>query len=256
MIISHKYKFIFIKQEKTAGSSLEIALSKYCGLEDIVTTITEEYIRKKLGYPGPRNYFNNQIDYKNFLKIFKHNLKSFIKNIKLTKKIIKFKNQPYYKTFYKSIFYEHINAFDLKSIVDKDIWNNYYKFTIIRDPVDHFLSYYCHMNNEQKLVEANPIKVFADKKCHPFFKRTRKKYYINNKIVIDKFVDFANFEEDINFIGNKLKINNNLYQDFKNISANTQYRKNVKVHLDPLTRKVIQNNSQDLQKLYFSISSK
>ena len=173
MIISHKYKFIFIKQEKTAGSSLEIALSKYCGLEDIVTTITEEYIRKKLGYPGPRNYFNNQIDYKNFLKIFKHNLKSFIKNINLTKKIIKFKNQPYYKTFYKSIFYEHINAFDLKSIVDKDIWNNYYKFTIIRDPIDHFLSYYCHMNNEQKLVEANPIKVFADKKCHPFFKRTR-----------------------------------------------------------------------------------
>ena len=75
-------------------------------------------------------------------------------------------------------------------------------------------------------------------------------------VVSPNFVDFANFEEDINFIGNKLKINNNLYQDFKNISANTQYRKNVKVHLDPLTRKVIQNNSQDLQKLYFSISSK
>ena len=47
MIISHKYKFIFIKPEKTAGSSLEIALSKYCDHNDIITTIGEEYIRKK-----------------------------------------------------------------------------------------------------------------------------------------------------------------------------------------------------------------
>ena len=48
MIISHKYKFIFIKPEKTAGSSLEIALSKYCDHNDIITTIGEEYIRKKI----------------------------------------------------------------------------------------------------------------------------------------------------------------------------------------------------------------
>ncbi len=37
MIISHKNKFIFIKPAKVAGSSVEVALSKWCGEKDIIT---------------------------------------------------------------------------------------------------------------------------------------------------------------------------------------------------------------------------
>lgn len=37
MIISHKYKFIFVKNKKTAGTSLEVFLSSHCSESDIVT---------------------------------------------------------------------------------------------------------------------------------------------------------------------------------------------------------------------------
>jgi len=39
MIISHSHKFIFIKSRKTAGTSLEAALSAYCAGDDIVTPL-------------------------------------------------------------------------------------------------------------------------------------------------------------------------------------------------------------------------
>ena len=39
MIISHKYKFVFIKTMKTAGTGIEIHLSAHCGDDDIATPI-------------------------------------------------------------------------------------------------------------------------------------------------------------------------------------------------------------------------
>ncbi len=37
MIISHKHKFIFFKTRKTAGSSIQVSLAKFCGENDIIT---------------------------------------------------------------------------------------------------------------------------------------------------------------------------------------------------------------------------
>jgi hypothetical protein len=39
VIISHKYRFIFVKTLKTAGTSIEFFLSQHCGPEDVVTPI-------------------------------------------------------------------------------------------------------------------------------------------------------------------------------------------------------------------------
>ena len=45
----------FLKTRKTAGTSIEIALSKYCDCKDVITKILplDEKIREGFGYPGP-----------------------------------------------------------------------------------------------------------------------------------------------------------------------------------------------------------
>jgi len=39
VIISHKYRFIFVKTLKTAGTSIEVFLSQHCGPDDVLTPI-------------------------------------------------------------------------------------------------------------------------------------------------------------------------------------------------------------------------
>lgn len=58
MIISHQHRFVYVKTRKTASTSIEIALSRFCGPDDVITPIvaTDEKVRTGLGYRGPQNY--------------------------------------------------------------------------------------------------------------------------------------------------------------------------------------------------------
>ncbi len=130
MILSHKHKFIFLKTEKTAGTSLEIALSKYCGEKDIITPITpnDEAVREKLGYRGKQNYY---IPFNQYSKI--DWVKYFIKQQRLK-------------------FYNHIPAEETKRYIDTEVWNTYYKFCFERNPWDKTISNFYwrqHFGNEK-----------------------------------------------------------------------------------------------------------
>ena len=54
MIVSHGRRFIFIKTSKTAGTSVEMQLSKFCGPDDIVTPGMESKDPKYAQYADSR----------------------------------------------------------------------------------------------------------------------------------------------------------------------------------------------------------
>ena len=60
MIVSHEHGFVFMKTRKTAGTSVEIALSRTCGPDDVITPITEvdEVLRRAAGGRGPQNFLH------------------------------------------------------------------------------------------------------------------------------------------------------------------------------------------------------
>ena len=58
MIVSHEHRFVFMKTRKTAGTSVEIALSRVCGADDVITPVTDEdeALRRAAGGRGPQHF--------------------------------------------------------------------------------------------------------------------------------------------------------------------------------------------------------
>jgi len=128
MIVSHKYKFIFVKTTKVGGTSLEMYLSNICGENDIITPFWHpESQHKPKNFKG---YFNPyfEIAYRSKIskspKILFHNTISDIIN--------------------QNKFFENIPAWQLKCRIPDKVWNNYYKFTIERNPWDKCVSRFFH----------------------------------------------------------------------------------------------------------------
>ncbi len=216
MIISHKNRFIFIKTEKTAGTSIEIALSKYCGPEDIITPITpeDEAKRKNLGYRGAQNY---KIPFAKYSKI------DFCKAIQQRSRLA---------------FFNHAGASFIKRYLDKDIWDSYYKFCFERNPWDKVVSwYYWRYKKEPRppisdfvqSTEANIIKGF-------------ELYTISSEIVVDKVFLFENLSQAMEEISAKLGLD-----EIPSLpKAKSGFRKDKRSYREILSEK----DREKIQKVY------
>ena len=151
MIISHKNKFIFVKTRKTASTSIEIALSQFCGPDDIITPITpeDEFLRKKLGFRGPQNY-------KSSVNVFQRKQNKAFNN--------------------------HASVQFIKQIIGDDIWNKYFKFCFERNPFDRAISRYYWSTRDLEIRPA--ISDFLKSIPAPLLSNWNI-YTINNEISVD-----------------------------------------------------------------------
>ena len=123
MLVSHRYKFIYTKTVKTAGTSVESFFEPYCMKEDewSLSHSRNEYISEAgiIGYRG--------------------------------------KDIPDNCTWYN-----HMPAVKIKTLLGDDIWNSYFKFCVIRNPFSKAVSHY-YFQGKKKLLTGKkflPIKFF------------------------------------------------------------------------------------------------
>lgn len=131
MIISHKYKFIFLKTRKTASTSTEFALNDICGDQDIVTPVRPFNEVKRKG-PPPRNYQYRPPIYSSE---WPNLISRYVRNGKMPLD-----------------YYQHMDAWRVRRRVGRKIWNNYFKFAFDRNPWDREISWYSHQRAQGRFT--------------------------------------------------------------------------------------------------------
>lgn len=171
MIICNKYKFIFLKTRKTAGTSIEIALSRLCNDLDIVTEVNveDEKIRK-------------------------------IEGGRQGKDIIDKKTQ-------KRIFYNHTPAKDIKNMIFPKTWSDYYKITVERNPWDKAISrYWWDRKGKNDFPSISKYLQYLATN-NPEMLTNWNIYTIDDNIVVDKIMRYENINNDFNEVVNILGLN-------------------------------------------------
>jgi hypothetical protein len=176
MIVSHRHRFIFIKTNKTGGTSIEAALSELCGPDDVITPFREDNEKYRQG-TGPQNY---RIEHPQKPKR------------PLWRKLL-MRPERYY---HHSVgFYEHMPAERVRVYVGEEVWRSYFKFAFDRNPWDRQVSWYLYKTKS--------------KKPRPSFERfmaNRKRAYVDNYQLytiggapaLDFIGRYENLEADLN----------------------------------------------------------
>jgi len=219
MIISHEHKFIFLKTRKTAGTSIELALRKICGPDDIIAPIgdAEERRQRALQYDGrpPQNWrvhgwwqSPEPLFQRHWLKVSPRDYG----------------------------FYNHITAKQARALLnDEKVWRSYFKFAFERNPWDRQVSAY-HFRY-RKTKSKPPFSTYM---------RRRRRAWINNYEIYsidgDACVDFiGRFETlEVDLLNALKKVGLNFDQELPRTKTNfRETQKHYRDYYDDETRKIV-----------------
>jgi len=161
VIVSYERGFIFLKTRKTAGTSVEIALSRVCGDADVIAPISpvDEELRAREGGRGPQNH-----------------------------------EEPRRAS-------SHMQARAVRRLVGPPRWGSMVKLAVERNPWDAVVSQYFWVMShwESRGLERIPFREFVLGQPHPerLAAKNAKTYRIGGEVVADRVLRYESLAEDL-----------------------------------------------------------
>ena len=178
MIVSHRHRYILLRTRKTAGTSVEIALSKFCGPDDVITSDVDDGLRRELGYPGPQNDGD--------IPLRRYGVSDW-RNLLLHRQRASYRN--------------HATAARVKRLVGDAVWSSYFKFTIERDPWDKAVSLY-----HWRLRGADPKPTLPEfiRQSSPRALSNARIYLIGGRLAVDRVLAYERLDEELEQVRQQL----------------------------------------------------
>jgi Sulfotransferase family len=181
MIVSHKHRFIFLKTKKTAGTSIELALSAVCGRDDIITPLAQpedEPLRRGL---APQNWRRPGLvpaAWRGMAELFD-----------LSRKAVD--------------FHEHIKAEKARRFLGERVWNSYFKFAVERNPWDRQVSYW---QFKMRKLGAKPMTLAEFLETHHANLNSANIYSLDGRLAVDHLVRYEHLAGDLDHVLSHLGI--------------------------------------------------
>ena len=207
MIVLHDHKLIFLKPRKVAGTSFEIALSKFsANPNDILTPISEEdeNLRKELGFTGAQNSDQS----------FKQRLQQAARTGNL--------RQLFGEA---SAYWNHMPAVQVRDLLGKDVFETYTKVSLYRSPIDRIVSSFFWRKSRNK--HDVDFETFCFE--HAKWTENYPQYFINDTFIVDHLIRFTDLKGDIHRLEDRIPSLKGLYDTFAQIKTKGKSRpKNAK----------------------------
>ena len=100
----------------------------------------------------------------------------------------------------KEVDWQHITAFQMKSLLGLKLWQNYFTFAVVRNPWDRMVSWYHYLNSETEFSKWILSPDIGLRKHIPLKRilRPQSDYITDNtgQIIVDKVIRFEQFRRD------------------------------------------------------------
>jgi len=180
VLISHIYKFIYLKNYKVAGSSIEALLGQYC---------IDPQLKSSYSFNDTRE-----------MEVSSYGVLGSRFGLDGDRTIVKAT---------KDEWFNHMNASDLKTKTGDTMFDEYIKICGVRNPYDVMVSSYfwdIYLGFISKDVD---FKTYCMKKFQKNYNRNNKsRILLNGKEVCQYYIRYEHLEEDLIMVFNKLGITN------------------------------------------------
>ena len=178
MLVSHKYRFIYTKTAKTAGTSVESFFERFCMEE---SEWEQSHARD---------------EYESATGIVGLRAAEIPANTK---------------------WFNHMPAATIRKQLGEEVWNDYFKFCVIRNPFDKCISAFEHLGRNHKIKSLSLLDRFRmrgwsheQRRFYDYVKEAapidRDNYVINGNFCLDDVIRYESLEDEIQRICQHLSL--------------------------------------------------